>query len=235
MIAVIARLILFFETNNLLVLTMSIYAGLTVGLFSYAMYKLGSWGGGDVKMIIGTSILIAWLPGELIPSFISYLSNILIIGALYTLPITIIIGLKNKCKASKKDKILMIIGAVSAAIILTLTGTMIGLLIATTIFLTCSINYLKRVESKCMVKPANMKTLMDGDWLVNEIKVGQKIITPKKEGLTKAEAEQIKDWWAKGKLKEKPLIKEGLPFVPALLLALIPTILGVNLIIMLIQ
>jgi len=233
-IAIIERVMFFIETGDAQVIIWAAYAAIILGLMGYLMYKAGAWGGGDVKIIISTAILIACFPGEALPSSLNYFLNLLIIGAVYTIPLTIITGLKGKCKPSKKDWQLMTTGLLGGIVIFMLMPIMMGLLLGFALFIMLSMNYLKRIETNCFIKPANMKTLMDGDWLVNEVKVGRRTIKPKKEGLTKEEAEQIKEWYKNGKLKEKPLIKEGLPFLPAFLIALIPTVLGMNLLLLLV-
>ena len=75
---------------------------------------------------------------------------------------------------------------------------------------------------------------MDGDWLVEKIKVGRKTIMPKKEGLTREEAALIKKWWKQGKLKKKPLIKEGIAYLPAFLIAFLTTITFGNLMVLIV-
>ncbi|MBD3311971.1 hypothetical protein GF352_00745 [archaeon] len=230
-IAIIERILYALELNNLNALSWAAPATLMLGGFGYLLYRAGMWGGGDVKIITSTAILLSWFPGETIPLFIDFFMNLMILGAVWTLPIAVIIGLKNKIKPTMTEKILMIIGITGWLLISQLMKPLTGFITGLGLFTLTSINYLKRVEKKGFIKPANMKTLMDGDWLTEEVKVGRKTIKPRKQGLTKKEAEQIKKWWRKGKLKKKPLIKEGIAYLPAFLLTYAATILMGNLMI----
>ena len=62
----------------------------------------------------------------------------------------------------------------------------------------------------------------------------KKVIKPKREGLTYEEAMLIKKWWKQGKLKKKPLIKEGIAYLPAFLIASLLTLLFGNLMILMV-
>jgi len=58
-----------------------------------------------------------------------------------------------------------------------------------------------------------------GDWIAKPIKAGKKIIKPNWEGLSEEEVELIRKF-----CKKKVLIKNGIPFTPAFLLAFLATI-----------
>ena len=65
-----------------------------------------------------------------------------------------------------------------------------------------------------MVRFVKGSELKEGDWLVDEIRIGKKIVRPSFEGLSKKETSLMKNL----KLVK---IKEGIPFVPAFLIAYI--------------
>ena len=70
----------------------------------------------------------------------------------------------------------------------------------------------KALENVSMVRYVSGSNLREGDWLVNDIKVGKKTIKADWEGLSLENVELLKN-------KKKVKIKGGLPFVPAFLIA----------------
>ncbi len=182
-------------------------------LISYILYKTGSWGGGDLKLIVALSLLLNF------KFMISFLLNIAVLSPLYILPLTFFVGLR-KLKPSKKEAILILVGLPFLCLIFNINLFFIGL----SIFILFSLPYLKKVEEKVLTRRVSPLKLMDGDWLLEEIKVCGRAIKPKKSGLTKEEVIFLRDCWRNGKLKKKVLIKEGFPFVPAMLIAYLYTI-----------
>ncbi len=232
-IAIIERVLYAIELNSLEPIKWVIPSVIIMAGTGYSLYKSGMWGGGDVKIIISVAILLAWFPNESIPMFINFFINLMIIGAAYILPVTFFIGLR-KVKPSRKQSILMIAGLIISLTLLNLTLSLTNLLIALSLIIITSLPYLKTIESKCFINPANMNTLMDGDWLVEEVRVDRRVIKPRKEGLTRDEAELIKKWWRQGKLKDKPLIKEGVAYLPAFLITFLVTLFFGNLILLMV-
>ncbi|MBS3073003.1 prepilin peptidase [Candidatus Pacearchaeota archaeon] len=86
--------------------------------------------------------------------------------------------------------------------------------------------YTKSVEQSCLLKYISHKDLMPGDWLAREIKFKikpgnkVKVISPSWEGLSAYDISLIKKYYNK-----QVLIKQGIPFSPAFLLAFIVLIL----------
>ena len=74
--------------------------------------------------------------------------------------------------------------------------------------------YTKSVEQSCMLVLVPTNKLTIGDWLAKEVKVDGKIIKPYWEGLSEDQVELLKK-----SHKEKVLIKQGIPFTPAFLIA----------------
>jgi prepilin signal peptidase PulO-like enzyme (type II secretory pathway) len=64
-----------------------------------------------------------------------------------------------------------------------------------------------------MYKSVEPKLLREGDWLVRDLKVGNRTFKARFDGLTKEEIKFIQ------RSKKKILIKDGLPFVPSFLIA----------------
>ena len=65
-----------------------------------------------------------------------------------------------------------------------------------------------------MVKDISGSELREGDWLVNDIRIGGKVIKADWDGLSLENIKLLKN-------KNKVKIKSGLPFVPAFLIAFI--------------
>jgi len=72
--------------------------------------------------------------------------------------------------------------------------------------------FAKGLENVSMMKTISGKELREGDWLVNDIKVKGKVIKADWDGLSLEDIKLLKN-------KKKIKVKEGLPFVPAFLIA----------------
>ena len=74
--------------------------------------------------------------------------------------------------------------------------------------------FAKGLEDVAMVKEISGKELREGDWLVEDIKICKNLIKADWDGLSLRDVKLLRK-------KEKIRIKEGLPFVPAFLIAFI--------------
>jgi len=72
--------------------------------------------------------------------------------------------------------------------------------------------FAKGLEAVSMMRTVSGKELREGDWLVNDMKVGKKVVKADWNGLSLEDIELLKS-------KKKVDIKDGLPFVPAFLIA----------------
>lgn len=75
--------------------------------------------------------------------------------------------------------------------------------------------YAKSLEKSCLTKKISPRQLREGDWLVKDIRVGNKVIRASWDGLSLENISLLK---RKSKLVE---IKEGIPFVPVFLISFI--------------
>lgn len=84
------------------------------------------------------------------------------------------------------------------------------------LFLSFPLLYIfsKALESVCMVKILDGKDLREGDWLAEDVKVKGRVIKAKWDGLREKDLKLLR-------IKRKVKVKEGLPFVPAFLIAFI--------------
>lgn len=179
--------------------------------FSMLMYVAGQWGGGDAKLMAGLAIAL----GGADLYFLDFMMNLLVFGALYGVIYTLGIGIKNygdvKDNVSVAFSILSISGVVAVYIMFFFPlGKILGFLV----LLLLSIRYLHLIEKNCMYKDVVVEKLVEGDWLVQEIKGIEK----KGTGLSKSQIEKIRSMGIR-----KVRVKEGIPFVPAFLITLAAT------------
>ena len=72
--------------------------------------------------------------------------------------------------------------------------------------------FAKGLESVSMIRTISGKELREGDWLVDDIRVGKKVVKADWDGLSLDDIKLLKS-------RKKVKIKDGLPFVPAFLIA----------------
>ncbi len=79
--------------------------------------------------------------------------------------------------------------------------------------------YARAVDETCMIKEVRSSQLTEGDWLYKDLKLGKgknKTIKASWEGLSKEDIDEIRK-----KYKKRVKIRQGIPFVPVFLIALI--------------
>ncbi len=209
-----------------------IYIPLSVLLlfgFSYFMYVLGQWGGGDVKLMLGLSFVFSSINLFSDKSFIALFINILLFGGVYGLLSTIFLGLvkiKQLKKYFQRYDVPFFIASIAAIILsIFIVPSPINIFIAVGIFMIFSIRFVFLVANNLMYIQEDVSKLTEGDWLAESPKDtdGKKIVPERNTGLTKIDIQ---------KLKEKDIksvtIKIGLPFVPGIFFAVLITILVGN-------
>lgn len=206
------------------------------------MYYTQQWGGGDAKLIMGLGaafytypkfLLNYFSPNLSLPFTLTLFINILIIGSLYSIAWALYLmyknfgqftkGIKIKLRKTKKIQVLTLLIILLFIIISFIIGIdklitiTFSLLIILLLYLLIAI---KTIDEICMYKIAPTIKLTEGDWIPKPIyHRGKIIIKCKAEGLTKKDILLLKTY----KIKEI-LIREGIPFVPSLLLSFILTI-----------
>lgn len=207
-------------------------------LIAMGMYKLGQWGGGDSKLLMGMGALIGIGAANL--TLATFLVNSLIAGAVYGIAYTAYIAVKNRkafipafqerirTKRMVRVRVLVMISVVVLVALLFFFPVAIRLPLLTVVALCYIMFYLwlliKTVEKTCMVKEVPVARLTEGDWIMEEVRSGKKTIMKKTDlGISKEQLALLK----KSEVK-KVKIKIGIPFVPSFLLAYILTILAGN-------
>ncbi len=100
-----------------------------------------------------------------------------------------------------------------------------GQLLALLIFISpILLIWAKAVEGSCMVKLVDVAHLTIGDLLISNFKIGKKTIKSQWDGLSEEELKFIRK-----NCKKKVLIRYGIPFIPAFLIAILILLMGIYL------
>ncbi len=209
------------------------------------MFYAGQWGGGDSKLLIALGSLLG-LQFSLSAPFvileqplISFWMNLLVAGVAYAFIWSIALALKNRIRFARQfaqsaahlSSFKFTIGALFIVSLLLIIFTSDeGLKFAIGGFLLVAVLsvalwiFSKAVEKSCMLKYIEPEKLTEGDWIAKDIFIGKKYICgPKDLGIEKKQIRQLIQFKKQNKVK-KVLIKEGIPFVPAFLIAFILTL-----------
>ncbi len=216
------------------------------------LYYSKQWGGGDAKLLMGLGIILSNYPKELL-NFLSpnignlslifiFIINILIVGAVYGIFWSLYLAIKNYGLFSKEfkkemhqSKYYRIIVTILSLVVVLLSFLIdnelryffvfLGFMVFIMIYLSLLI---KSVERSCMFKKVPVEKLTEGDWVIGNIKISKSnIYKPKNTGISLEDIILLKKSYGKSKLVT---VKEGIPFVPSLLIAYILTLILGNLI-----
>ena len=221
-----------------------VYGVLVCAVVANVMYYLGQWGGGDAKALMGVGALVGIAGWTRADFTLAFLLNLIIAGALYGLAYSLAIGLLRPRRTwtamrsafTRLPKQVYALALVIVALIIVcfailpmrealyLAGTLTGLLALLLILWS----FAKAVEDSAMLQWVAPSRLTEGDWIAKDVMVGRKRITgPKDLGVTRAQIRLLKKLHREGKVK-KVLLKVGIPFMPAFLIAFIMTLLWGN-------
>ncbi|MGD9276564.1 MAG: A24 family peptidase [Candidatus Pacearchaeota archaeon] len=208
---------LFFENFNFLLQGL-----IGLGIFfliGNLFYYSRMFAGGDAKLMIALGAVLPFSENLIInlEIFLFFIVAFLIVGGIYGIIISLVLGLRNfknfKCEYknlfNKKKKLIysaMIFGLV--LMIFGFSQNMFFILGIIIFIFPYFYVYAKAVDEACMVRKVKTKSLTEGDWLYQNVKVGNKLIKAKWEGLGKKEINLIQ------KNKKEILIRQGIPFVP---------------------
>lgn len=222
--AVAIRAVWALVTKDAMIVLPSIFFGLVVFLFSYLMYKLRMWGGGDVKLLTGTVIALTGFNDKYL-FILFYMINFFVVGALYGIAMSLLYALKNP-EAVKKDIInktnflKILISLISSAIILFTIKTQIAKIVAVMLPLTILLDIvLRAVEKNCFVKKIAVSKLTEGDWVITRLKG---IYEPERDICVNEKI--IKEFKKRG--FKTVIVKEGIPYIPSFLIAFILTLIN---------
>jgi len=178
--------------------------------------------GGDVKLLfaMGLFFLGAGFAGTLINIGI-FLLFLMFAGSIYGMLYSLVLYAQDfkrvneeirKGFAASWVKFSVVVGAVLLAL-----SFVSGIFLFFSVFalaLPVLFVFAKGLESVSMIKVVSGKELREGDWLVDDIKVGKRVIRADWGGLSSEDVKLLRK-------RKKIKIKEGIPFVPAFLIAFI--------------
>lgn len=198
-----------------------------------ALYYTGTFGGGDARLLRAFGAII---PFESIKDLGVYsLLFILLLfsaGALFSIFFSVRLAYKNYRsfkksfgKNTSKYKGLFLLSTAMSLILLVANWYFASEFpftyysIAFFYCISLLYIYLKSVEESCMIVLTTPDKLTEGDWTINDVKVGSKMVKKTIHGLT------YRDIMLLRKYNKSVKIKQGVPFVPAFLIALLSMVL----------
>ncbi|MFA5020300.1 MAG: prepilin peptidase [Candidatus Pacearchaeota archaeon] len=201
-------------------------------ILAYVFYYARIFAGGDAKLMIalGAVVLFGASVCENTLLLFVFLIALLAGGAFYSLAYTFVIAFvkrkefakefKKQVKVNKKIFLIFISIAVALFVLMIIFNEILFSLFSVVILIfPILLIYTKAVENTCMIKSVDVRFLTVGDWMVNPIKIGKRIIKPHWEGITEEQLKFIQKHY-----KKKVVVKYGVPFSPAFLIALLVTI-----------
>ena len=217
----------------------TVAVGFAYFIVALAMFYLGQWGGGDVKILAGigcvlgylNSINYVWVNSEILPYYVVYFINMGLIAIPYFVVYSIVVGWGNgrlmaEFAAQTKRKAFLLTVVISflpslIALYAHLTS-FIPIYLMLPLFAVLS-TFLKVSEKVLFKRKVNPSELKVGDVLAEDLLVsGVKVVSSSNmEGLTEEQLTAIR------KLEHLPdevTVKLGVKFVPILLLAFLMTV-----------
>lgn len=215
----------------------------------------GQWGGGDLKLFAATGSLIGFNLANIISSLLlEYLLFLSISAALYGIFVISTTALKNwsSFKQGFKQVFVRYKAIITLALVLAVLVTLLWVVSSSPLgvyfgnlgmvgsisslwslpivilFLALSVLLVivsKAVEQYCLVAKIPVDKLTVGDWLAEDVVFkGRVIVKQTKPGLSDKDINRLKRFGVK-----KVLVKQGLPFIPSMLIALIALFIALKL------
>ena len=176
--------------------------------------------GGDAKLLVAMTVFFVGISfDKTLINIGIFLFFLMLSGSIYGLVYSFVLYIKDYKKVNKEIKkgfnvlwvrYIIIIGIIM--LVLSYFNRIFLLLSIFILLLPLLYVFAKSLEVVSMVKSIPGKCLREGDWLVNDIKIKSKVIKADWDGLSLEDIKLLKS-------RKNVKIKEGLPFVPAFLIA----------------
>ncbi|MDO8517638.1 MAG: hypothetical protein Q7S33_05950 [Nanoarchaeota archaeon] len=212
---------IFLRTSNLIFFASCsmIIMFILANLFYYGRV----FAGGDAKLLFSMFVLFTGLSFyETFVNILLFLGFLLISGSIWGVGFSLYLFFKNprniKLQFNKEidnSYAEYFLGAGAFCIVLSFFNIMFLFFSMLFFIFPLLFAFARAVEKTSMTKSINARDLREGDWLVNPIKMKNKTIIPNWEGLRNSDLVLLR------KLNKKVMIKEGIPFVPSFLIALL--------------
>lgn len=212
-----------------------IYGLAATFLLACALFYLGQWGGGDSKLLMALGALLG-LDFSWNNLLLAFLAWTVLVGAFYGLGWSVVLGIKHKRAVSPAlhnalnalrpyrvmtwvvAGILAVTAFLIRDVFLSVMVFALAVIVPLLFFATV---FVKTIEQCCMLERVTPDKLTEGDWIAKNVVVkGKRIAGPKDLGVTKKQIAQLKKLYEQNKIK-KVLVKQGIPFIPALLIAFV--------------
>ncbi|MBS3089743.1 prepilin peptidase [Candidatus Pacearchaeota archaeon] len=195
-----------------------------IGL-AHAFYYGRVFAGGDAKLLMGVGATLPYTNFfSLVIWGLGFLLLLALAGAVYTIGYSLILAYPERNKVKRKAikvlkevrKLFILTSILSIIFIFAAESWILWIAGSIFIFLVPFLHaYLQAVDEICMRKLTNPKDLREGDWLTGNLKARNKVILARVHGLSIDDIKLIR------KAGKKVVIKTGIPFVPAFLIAYI--------------
>jgi len=189
-------------------------------IFMNLFYYGRVFAGGDAKLLF--AMMVFFIGATFSDTLINlgiFLLFLMFSGSIYGLTYSVVLYIKDFKKINKKIKegfsaLWVRYSIVSGVVFFGLSYFDWSFLFLAFFALVLPVLYIfaKSLEDISMLRIISGKELREGDWLVKDIQVGRKTIKADWDGLSLEDIKLLKN-------KKKVKIKDGLPFVPAFLIA----------------
>jgi Flp pilus assembly protein protease CpaA len=223
------------EAISFTITTLVIYS-----IIGYIFYRFRGWADGDFGIFIIIALFLDSTTNAPWAAYLSYISNLALIGIVYGFAYTLYLASKPKVFKhwTKEMTQPMWFVSIILGILASFTTDRVGLTYLPGFifgFFSLRLIIVSKSLNKFMKRWVTPEELETGDWVLEDVKVGKKIIISKDNpGLTRSQISQLEKLYSKGKVK-KILIKDGIPFIPVFFLAYLASTFHGDLIYTLIQ
>lgn len=201
-----------------------VYGLIGFGIFfalAYGFYYAKAFAGGDAKLLMGFGVILPYDNFFSLFYFgVVFLFSLFFLGAIYSLVYSISVVIKREerffgeFKKGLKGMYALLFVILILFVLSLFFDSFYSLFVLGFFVLSVLYVYLKALD-KCMVVNVSYEKLQEGDWIIGDIKVGGQIVKKSVHGLGKKDIELLRRY------KKSVDVKEGIPFTPAFLLALI--------------